>query len=408
MTPRRIVIVGAGPAGLAAARAYREHGGTGEVTLIGSETLIPYRRPPLTKEFLRGELDACELPIESRNWFEEHRIELRLGCEATAIHPDEGAVEVDGTALHGEAIVLATGAEPTRPALPGLDDPRVQTMRERSNSERLASRAQPGTRMAVLGTGFIGCELAASLAMRGGHVTLVGQDQAPQRQRLGADAALRIAGWLTDLGVSLQMGVEVSAVHNGRIVQLADGRRIEAENIVLGMGVRPRTRLAENAGLPIDNEAIRTDAQMRAHERVLAAGDVAYAHNRQAGRRLRVEHWGDALGQGEIAGRVLAGQDVHWQDVPGFWSTIGQRTIKHAAWSDGHDASRLDEHPDGAFTVWYSHHDKLVGVLTHNRDEDYQHGRELIAAGKSPPCSQGATKAQKAAAGRTAARKGNG
>jgi 3-phenylpropionate/trans-cinnamate dioxygenase ferredoxin reductase component len=382
MSPRRIVIVGAGPAGLAAARAYRERGGTAEVTMLGRETLIPYRRPPLTKEFLRGELDPGELPIERSDWFERHGIELRLGCEATALDADAGAVAVDGSTLRGDAIVLATGAEPARPDLPGLDDPRVQTMRERPDSERIASQAQPGTHTVVLGTGFIGCELAASLALNGVRVTLVGQERAPQQQRLGKDAAARIAGWLADLGVSLRMGVEVSAVHNGRIVQLDAGHDpIEADNVVLGMGVRPRCELAEGAGLTIVKGAVLTDAQMRAHERVLAVGDVAYALNRQAGRRLRVEHWGDALGQGEIAGRVLAGEDAHWRDVPGFWSSIGQHTIKYAAWGDGYDTSRLEQHPDGAFTVWYSHNGKLVGALTHERDGDYEHARQLIAAG---------------------------
>jgi NADPH-dependent 2,4-dienoyl-CoA reductase/sulfur reductase-like enzyme len=379
------VIVGAGPAGLATARSYRERGGEGEVTLLGRETLIPYQRPALTKEFLRGELDAGELAIQSREWFDEHDIQLRLGCEATAIDPSTGTVNIDGTTLRGDAIVLATGAEPSRPKLPGMHDPRVQTMRERADSERVAAQAGPGTHTVVLGTGFIGCELAASLALGGADVTLVGQEPAPQQQRVGADAAAHIARWLTDIGVKLRMGVEVCAVHNGRIVQLGDGERIDAENVVLGMGVRPRCQLAEQAGLVIVKGAVLTDAQMRAQERVLAVGDVAYAHNRSAGRRLRVEHWGDALGQGEIAGRVLAGEDARWQDVPGFWSGIGRHTIKYAAWGDGHDTSRLEQHPDGAFTVWYSHHGKLVGVLTHERDEDYEHGRTLIAAGESPP-----------------------
>lgn len=118
---------------------------------------------------------------------------------------------------------------------------------------------------------------------------------------------------------------------------------------------------------------------------MLAVGDVAYAHNRCAGRRLRVEHWGDALGQGELAGRVLAGQDAQWQDVPGFWSMIGQHTLKYAAWGDGYEDSRFEEHPDGAFAVWYSRGGKLVGALTHERDGDYERARRLIAAGESPP-----------------------
>ncbi len=385
MSPRRIVIVGAGPAGLATARAYREAGGTAEVTMLGEETLLPYSRPPLTKEFLRGELDASELPIEDRGWFDEHDIQLRLGCEVTAIDPSTGTVHADGHALRADAIVLATGARPYRPDLPGLDDPRIQTMRERPDSERIASQAKPDTHTIVLGTGFIGCELAASLALRGAQLTLIGQESAPQQQRLGAEAAERIARWLADLGVTLQMGVKVSAVHHGRTVALNHGDPIEADHVVLGMGVTPRSELAEQAGLTIVNGAILTDGQMRAHARVLAVGDVAYAHNISAGRRLRVEHWGDALGQGEIAGRVLAGHNAHWRDVPGFWSTIGQHTLKHAAWGDGHEKHRLEEHRDGAFTVWYSHHDKLVGALTHNRDEDYEQARELIAAGGSPP-----------------------
>ncbi|HEX3693515.1 MAG TPA: FAD-dependent oxidoreductase [Solirubrobacteraceae bacterium] len=380
-----IAIVGSGPAGLAAARAYRARGGTAEVTLIGNEPYIPYRRPPLTKEFLRGELDADELAIEPPGWFDRHGIELRLGCWASAIDPDAGTIELDGETLRTEAIVLATGAEPSRPDLPGLGDPRVQTMRERRDSERLARQAGPGTHTVVLGTGFIGCELAASLALRGARVTMVGQEGAPQEQRLGRGVAERIADWLCHLGVGLTMGAEVAAVHDARIVELVGGERIEADNVVLGMGVRPRCELAAQAGLAIADGAICTDSQMRIHGRVFAVGDVAYAHNRRAGRRLRVEHWGDALGHGEVAGRVLAGEDAHWQEVPGFWSAIGAHVVKYAAWGDGYQTSRLEEHPDGAFTAWYVGDGRLVGALTHDRDEDYEHARELIAAGMGPP-----------------------
>jgi 3-phenylpropionate/trans-cinnamate dioxygenase ferredoxin reductase subunit len=385
MSAPGIVIVGAGPAGLATARAYREHGGSAAVTLVGKETLIPYRRPPLTKEFLRGEIDASELPIQPQAWFDEQGIELRLGCVATAIDPDSEAVEVDGTTLRCETIVLATGAEPTRPDIPGLDDPRVQTMRERADSEQIAAQAKAGSSSVVLGTGFIGCELAASLALRGSEVTLVGREPAPQQQRLGVEVAARIAQWLAELGVRLKCSVDVSAVHGGRIVELDDGRRVEADNVVLGMGMRPRIELAEQAGLTTFEGAILTDTQMRAGNHVLAVGDVAYAHNRTAGRRLRVEHWGDALGQGEVAGRVLAGEETHWQEVPGFWSGIGRHSLKYAAWGDGHDTSWLEDHADGGFTVWYSQHGKLVGVLTHEADQDYERGRRLIAAGESTP-----------------------
>ncbi|HEX3512214.1 MAG TPA: FAD-dependent oxidoreductase [Solirubrobacteraceae bacterium] len=385
MKPRRIVIVGAGPAGLATAQAYREHGGSGAVTMLGKEGLLPYQRPPLTKEFVRGELDADELPIRPAEWFDEHDIELCLELEVTSIDPDAGDVGLDGRTLRADTIVLATGAEPARPELPGFDDPRVHTMRERSDSERIAAAVRPGTSVVVLGSGFIGCELAASLALNGAGVTLVSNEAAPQQRRLGAAAANNIARWLEDLGVGLRMGVEVCAVRGGRIVELREGEPVEAENVVLGLGMRPRVELAERAGLATAEGAVLTDAQMRAHERVLAVGDVAFAHNRRAGRRLRVEHWGDALGQGEVAGRVLAGEDTHWQDVPGFWSTIGRRTLKYAAWGDGHDRSRLDTYPGGAFTVWYSRAGELVGALTHERDEDYERGRRLIATGEGPP-----------------------
>lgn len=403
MSAERIAIVGAGPAGLATARAYREHGGTGEVTLIGAEPLLPYERPPLTKEFLRGELDGRELPIERREWFDEQRVRLCLRKRVRAIDAQHGALALSdadgpphggapgGERLRADAIVLATGSEPLRPDLPGLQHDAVMTIRTVPDSLELAERARAGRErsaaggpLVVIGSGFIGCEIAGSLAAGGARVLVVSQERLPQQARLGERAGERIAGWLTELGVELIACAEVSSVRRGRVVELADGRRIEAASIVLGMGARPRGELARAAGLAMHEGAVAVDETMRAAQTacaVLAVGDVAYAYNASAGRHLRVEHWGDALGQGEVAGSVLAGEPAVWDSVPGFWSTIGSHTLKHAAWGDGHDDARFEDHGGGAFTVWYSREGSLVGVLTHERDEDYERGRELIRAG---------------------------
>jgi 3-phenylpropionate/trans-cinnamate dioxygenase ferredoxin reductase subunit len=389
MATERIVIVGGGAGGLATARAYREHGGAGHVTLLGEEPRSPYQRPPLTKDFLRGELDVEELPLEEEQWFEEHEIELRLGTRVSAIDPAAGAVTVNGSRLEADAIVLATGSEPLRPDLPGMDHPALVTMRNLPDSIRLAEQARIRRPMLVLGTGFIGCEIAASLAMLDAHVTLVGQESLPQAKRLGDEAAERIAGWLEELDVRLVANATVSAIHDGRTLELEDGSFLDGACVVLGMGVRPRVELAEQAGMRVHDGVIPVDTQMRASDgsgKVFAVGDIACAENVSAGRHLRVEHWGDALEHGEIAGRALAGENAHWKGVPGFWSTIGPHTLKYAAWGGNYHRARLVEHFDGGFTVWYSQEDgAVVGVLAHNHDTDYEQGRELIRRGGTIP-----------------------
>jgi 3-phenylpropionate/trans-cinnamate dioxygenase ferredoxin reductase subunit len=384
-----IVIVGAGPGGLATARSYREHGGDGPLTLIGEEPTLPYERPPLTKEFMRGELEEQELLLEQQGWFEANDVRLLQGASVRAIDARQRLVFVEGgDALGARSIVLATGSEPLRPSLPGFDHPSVLTMRMLSDSRAIAACADSAEVVIVIGTGFIGCEIAASLTARGARVKMIGQEALPQEARLGADAGRRIAGWLGELGVELIAQAEVSAVHDAQTVELADGRRIDGSCIVLGMGARPRGELAEAAGLQMRDGAVVVDEALRAPGYdgvVLAVGDVAHALNTSAGRSLRVEHWGDALDHGALAGRRLACGEGEWDGVPGFWSTIGERTLKYAAWGDGFEQSRMCEHANGGFTVWYSRDGVAVGVLTHECDEDYERGRELIGAGEPAP-----------------------
>ncbi|MDQ6778203.1 MAG: FAD-dependent oxidoreductase [Actinomycetota bacterium] len=389
MAPQQVVIIGAGPAGLAAARGYREAGGEGAVTLIGAEPHLPYRRPPLTKEFLRGEMARTELALEQASWFAERSVELRLGTRAEELDPVGGAVRLaDGQSVAADACVLATGSRPQRLSVPGADHEDVLEMRLLGDSERLIERARSAASAVVIGSGFIGCEAAASLAMRGLEVTLVTAEPVPQADRLGTAAGGRIAGWLGEAGVTLILDAEVEEIVRARQVHVAGGPELDTDVVLLATGVVPGGELAGAMGLELHDGAVPVDASMRSENPFLsAAGDVAWALNGSAGRRLRVEHWGDALAQGLVAGRALAGEDGVWDEVPGFWSTIGTHTLKYAAWGDGFDEDRLIDHGDGAFTVWYARAGVAVGVLTYEHDEDggqarFERGRELIARGE--------------------------
>lgn len=362
----RIVIVGGGPAGHAAARGYRAAGGAGAVTLVTDDDRPPYQRPPLTKELLRGEAGEEELPLAALE-----DVALVYG-EAVALDPDARVVALaDGRRLEYTGAVLATGAEPVRIE---VDHDDVHVVRTARHALALRDRVSPGTRVVVVGTGFIGCEAAASLAARGAAVTVVGQEDVVQGARLGEAAGERLAGWLREAGCVLELGRALSARDTAA-----------ADVVVLATGATPRVSLAGDAGLRMGEggRAIAADVALRTTaDGVYAAGDACEAQHPGAGRPLRVEHWGDALAQGEVAGRRLAGDHAAvWDAVPGFWSTIGARTLKYAAWGDGFASSRLVEHDDGAWTVWYADADgACVGVLTHGRDADYERGRELIAA----------------------------
>ena len=383
---RRLVVVGGGPAGLAAARAYRDAGGDGDVTLLTPEPHAPYERPPLSKEFLRAEAEAGELALEDAAWYAEHDVVVRLATPAERLDPERRTVAPrGGQPLDYDACVLATGSTPLPLPVPGGDHPDVLLLRSLESALGLRRRAEAAERAVVIGAGFIGCEVAASLAMRGARVTLVAREALPQGPRLGEDAGRRIAGWLRAMGVELVLEAEVEAIaEDGRAVRV-DGRLLRGDLVLVGGGVKPNAQLAAEAGLTVREGRVATDAGMRASAPgVLAAGDVAFAENASAGRALAVEHWGEALNMGEVAGRVAAGvQDARWEVAPGFWSTIGAHTMKYVAWGDGFDTARLEAHDDGAFTVWYARDGILVGALCHERDADYERARELIEA-KAP------------------------
>ena len=381
------MIVGGGPAGLATARAYREAGGRAKITMVAAEPYPPYQRPPLTKEYLRDEVGREELPIEHPRWYREKGIELRLNTSVTSLDADRAVVETEDGEIHYDACVLATGSKPVRVPVPGADDPEILVMRTLENSDRLRNRVGEGDRVVVVGSGFIGCEAAASLSLRGAEVTLISLEQSPQKERLGEEVGARIEGWLRGYGVELRLGASIEGVERNdgaHEVSIEDGDRIAADTVLFGTGVSPRTGLAEEAGLPVEKGIVTDSAMRTSAPDVFAVGDAAQAYNESAGRHLSVEHWGDALEHGRVAGTVIAEGVAAWGMAPGFWSTIVDKTLKYWAWGDGWDEKRFVDKGE-SFTVWYGQQGSLVGVLAHGSDEDYEEGRELIESGSPFP-----------------------
>ncbi len=380
-----LLVVGGGPAGLSAVRGYRQAGGTGAVTIVGDEERMPYQRPPLTKELLRGELDESALALEPESWLAENSVSLISG-RAVALDPAQHTVTLaGGRQLTYARCVLATGSEPKRPPIPGCDDPRVRVVRSLDHVRELLHRLRSAPDVAVIGSGFIGCEIAASLRHRGHGVTLISDELAPNVRRLGPEAGEELRRWLADDGVSLRLGTAVEEVRgDGAALEVIAGdAHVRASVIVMAMGVAPRSDLLRGSPAALsDDGAVAVDDAMRsALPDLLAAGDVCRADNACAGRPLRVEHWGDALTQGELAGATAAGAVARWDSVPGFWSTIGQRTLKYAAWGDGYDEVAFERRPGGGFTTHYGRDGVLVGVLAHQADDCYEQGSERIAAG---------------------------
>jgi 3-phenylpropionate/trans-cinnamate dioxygenase ferredoxin reductase subunit len=378
----RIVIVGGGPAAQAAAGAYREAGGEGTVTILAREPDPPYERPPLTKDFLRGESGRKELPLEEAAWYAERAIDLRTGVEVAEIDLGIPAVRTaEQVEIPFDRLLLATGSDPLMPPIPGADGPGVQTMRRIGDSERL-QELRPGDPVLVVGSGFIGCEAAASLALRRVEVSLATMERAPQVERLGEEVAAEITAWLESLGVDLLTEVELESVRSAgdraTRAQFSDGDSLVVDRVLLALGVERNDGLAAEIGLTVE-DGIEVDAAMSsADSRVLAAGDVAFAFNTAAGRRLRVEHWGEALNMGEIAGKTMAGVEAGWDVAPGFWSTIGEHTIKYVGWGDGWEESRFEPGEDGAFACWYGRDGQVVAIATHDDDDAYERGRGLI------------------------------
>jgi 3-phenylpropionate/trans-cinnamate dioxygenase ferredoxin reductase subunit len=318
------VIVGAGLAGAKAAQSLRHEGFDGRLVLVGAEDERPYERPPLSKDYLRGEAGRERVYVHGAGFYGEHDIELRLGRTVVDMSASLGEVALDdGERLRYDRLLLATGAEPRRLAIPGGELDGVHYLRSVGDSDVLRERLERGGRVVVVGAGWIGAEVAASARQRGLEVTLVAPDQVPLERVLGREVGEVYRDIHADHGVRMLMGTRVEAFEgDGAVerVRTSDGRQLECEFVVVGIGVRPRTRLAARAGLAI-GDGILVDEQLRTGAPgVFAAGDVAGARHPFYRQRVRVEHWANALRQGPVAARNMLGAGQAYDHLPYFFS----------------------------------------------------------------------------------------
>lgn len=374
-----LIVVGSGPGGIGAATAYRDAHGPGRILVLTADADPPYMRPPLSKDSLAQVESPSRTPLAD----DLDDIEIRLNTRATGLDMSTRTLIAGREQVGFDRLVLALGARPV--SLPGLGEGvQHHELRTLADLRRLHGAAHDARSAVVIGSGFIGCEAAASLAQRGLDVTVVTQEHGPQRERLGQYVADEVSRWLRDEGITLRTGVEVASVEAPRQVHLSDGTTLDPDLLLVVVGVEPWNDLVKDAGLTLDQGRVRVDEQLRATQpQVYAAGDIALADHPTAGRAVAVEHWGDAEEMGRIAGHNAAGAHEAWSAVPGFWSQIGGRTLKYAAWGDGYERLEVVEH-HGGFTVWYADSDDVVvGVLTHEADEDYERGGQLVAQGAS-------------------------
>lgn len=380
MSEDGLIVVGSGPAGVAAAESFREQNTSGRVRILTTDRDLPYARPPLSKEYLRGQTD--DVGLHPQQWFDDKTIELVHNTTVDGLDLAERSVRAGDRRFRYDALILACGAAPVAPPMPG--GARARLLRSLADAAALREAAKDASTAVVIGAGFIGCEAAASLALRGMSVTLVAPETLPQEARLGSAAAERLRELVIQAGARYVGGVAVEEINDVGL-RLDNGVTIDCDLILAATGVTPQHRLAADAGLDVRDSRVVVDTHMSTSTKgVYAAGDVALARHAVAGRHLAIEHWQDATDQGAIAGTSAAGKRATWDGVPGFWSTIGKATIKYHAWGDGYQRSRMLSHPEG-FTVWYEADDAVVGVLTHNADDDSDLGQRLIAERRPAP-----------------------
>jgi 3-phenylpropionate/trans-cinnamate dioxygenase ferredoxin reductase component len=390
---RTFVIVGAGLAGAKAAEALRTEGFDGDLVLLGAEPHRPYERPPLSKGYLQGSAERDTVFVHPPEWYAEHQVDLRVDTAVTAIdRRDHEIVTADGVRVHYDKLLLATGATPRRLPVPGADLAGVHYLRTLDDSDQLKAALRPGTRVVIVGAGWIGLETAAAARAAGAEVTVLERAELPLLHVFGPQIARVFADLHTDHGVDLRCGVTVAGLEAAATdpsaavtVQLADRTRLDADVVIVGIGAVPNTSLAQSAGLDLDN-GILVDRHLRTSDPdILAAGDVANAYHPLLGRRLRVEHWANALHQPTVAAKTMLGQTASYDRLPYFFTDQYDLGMEYTGHSDptGHDQIVIRGDTDArTFIAFWLRDRRLVAAMNVNVWDVTEPIQQLIRSGE--------------------------
>jgi apoptosis-inducing factor 3 len=339
--PERIVIVGGGAAGFAAAEMLRRVGYQNSLVMLSSDAAPPYDRPNLSKDYLAGTIPLDYVPLRDEAFYEGNGIEVRLGKSVVGLdlHAHHALLS-GGARLQYDRLLLATGAEPVRLTIPGAEQPHVHTLRSLAESDAIIAAARTSNRAVVIGASFIGLEVAASLRARKLEVHVVAPDKRPMERILGPDMGDFIRTLHEENGVIFHLETKPKAID--KVVHLENGESIEADLVVVGIGVRPRLELAENAGLRV-NRGIAVDEHLESSAQgIFAAGDIARWPNPHSGENIRVEHWVVAERQGQAAALNMIGERAPFDQVPFFWSQHYDVPINYVGHAESWDEIQID------------------------------------------------------------------
>ena len=382
------VVVGAGLTAGKAVEALREAGFGDRIILYGDEHERPYERPPLSKDYLLGNSELEKVFVHSPEWYDEHDVELRLGNEVVRIDPQgRELVTADGQHQSFDKLLLATGSSPRRLAMADESGAPVAYLRRIGDSDRIKSALEPGKRIAIIGGGWIGLEVASAARQADAQVTVIEAADLPLLRVLGNEVAQIFANLHAEHGVDLRIGARVSSIEkagDGAVVRLEDGSEIGADLVVIGVGIAPNTGLAEEAGLEVDNGVAVDDHLRTSDANIYAAGDVANALHPRLGRSIRVEHWDNAIEQGIVAGKNMAGGDVAYDRLPYFFTDqydFGMEYVGHVG-PDGYDEVVLRGDPaQYVFTAFWIADGRVVAGMHANDWDAIESVKQIVEAG---------------------------